>query len=162
MGNGEAEEPPTIDLQPITESSEFRAETEVILQPHAERDGAGQGMIAIVIRSLTQEELRNVKTVIYYPDEMVEMMLIPESSLRIPFSRNPLHIGPLMPSFEIRQRFEFPDWDQVEKVREAVLNPIRLWIVWDQGERYLEIPASEIKVTQLPDDVPSTAEPPSH
>jgi len=147
LDNRGLEEPPTTAFELITESDEFRAETELVLQPHPEQDGAGQGLLDIRVISLSESKLNNLKVVVYFPDEMVDMALT-EKSVILPPSGNPIQVGPDRPSFRIRQWFEFPDWDQVEEVETAVLNPIRLRLVWDQGERYLEIPMSEIKVKQ--------------
>jgi len=84
---------------------------------------------------------------VFYPEQMACRMLIPEEDVTVlPISGRRLDVTLGQPEWRFEHTFSTFDWDQVDKVQDAILNPIRLRIVWDGAERFLEIPPSEITV----------------
>ena len=140
--------PEGASFTPATEATDFRVEARLILRPSPEQPGGGQGAIRIDVESLLGISMDNMKLAVFFPQEMVDMMLLPEASLTIPFSDQPLNLTPEQPSFGVEQQFSFPRWGQAEAVKAAASKPIRLRLLWDRGDRYLEIPASEIAIIQ--------------
>lgn len=139
--------PDTATFTPITEATDFRIDTELVLEPHPEEPNGGLATISFRFVSLMEENLNNVRIAVFYPEQMAYRMLIPEKDVTVlPSSGRRLDVTPRQPEWRFEHTFNTFDWDHVDKVKDAILNPIRLRIVWDGAERYLEIPPSEIMV----------------
>lgn len=140
--------PDAVTFTPITEATDFNIDAELVLQPHPELPNSWQGSMTFRFVSLVDEDLHNVRVAIFYPEQMVEMLLIPEETLVLPPSGRRFDVTPERPEWRFTHTVAAFDWEQLGEVKAAILNPIRLRIVWDGAERFLEIPPSEIAVRE--------------
>ncbi|WP_374713635.1 hypothetical protein [Symbiobacterium terraclitae] len=139
--------PEAVTFTPITETTDFAIDTELVLEPHPEEAAKGQATLQFRFESLMEEDLTDLRVAVFYPEQMAHRMLIPEKDAPVfPISGRRFDVTPSQPAWRITHTFAPFDWDQVETVRDAVLNPIRLRIVWEGDERFLEVPPSEIRV----------------
>lgn len=130
---------------PVGEAAGFDASGELVVYPHNEMVGGGLASFAVHIRSMSDRELRNVRTAIFYPREIVQVGHVFEPYLVSPHGYD---LSPAQPSYGLGQTFSFSDWEQADAVLALAEQPIRLRVAWDGGQRFLEIPPEAISVTQ--------------
>lgn len=130
---------------PAGAESGFVITGKLMLHPHHELVGGGLASFMVNVESVSGKNLRNLRTVIFYPEEITRIGQDVDPYLVSPRS---YVLTPEQPSFGLGQTFAFPDWGQVDEVRQLAVRPLRVRLVWDGGERFLEVPAEAISVTQ--------------
>lgn len=136
-----ADSPPT----PAEAESGFAVSGELKLYPHHELVGGGLGSFTVYVRSVSNEHLRNVKVAVFYPEELAQVSQGAPTYLSSPRSYD---LTPQQPVYGLGHHFTFPDWGQVDVVRQLAGKPLRVHLAWDGGEQFLEVPSEAIRVTQ--------------
>jgi len=127
------------------EEAGFAAGAELLLYPDHEVEGGGLAQFMVNVTSLSGRHLRDVRTVVFYPQVLVEEGWLPEPYLV--HSRG-FDVTPGQPSYGVGVTFRFPDWEQADLLMRVAEEPVRLRLVWKGGERLLEIPPGGVTVTR--------------
>lgn len=136
--------PEGAEFAPAGARSGFAIRGELHLYPHHELVGGGLASFIVHVESLSDEAVRDLRMAVFYPEEIALVSDV-EPYLESPRGYD---LTPDQPSYGLGRTFTFPDWGQAHVVRQLAEKPLRVHLVWDGGEQFLEVPPEAIRVTQ--------------